>query len=628
MSKQIHNSQFTIHNSQLSNPNLLWATLFVNALAHSGLTAVIISPGSRSTPLTLAFDAHPQIETFLHLDERGAGFFALGMAIASDKPVALVCTSGTAVANYLPAIIEAHMSQVPLLILTGDRPHELRHSGANQTIDQVKIFGDQVLWSVDMALPEANTADVILRNVGATAVRAYATANGLSKGPVHVNFPFRKPLEPDASGEWQVASQELFTIHNSQSTIHNFAHGKITPTAEQLDWLTAVIQQRPQGLIICGPRCPGGNFPAAVRALAQQTGYPILADAISGVRFSRAEFTAKNTKSAKKKSAKSVKSADNLIISGYETFLQGDPGWPEPEIIIRFGAVPISKWLNAYLDKINPAIRIHIRENGVWADDSHRTSHFLQLNETAVCQQLVQKLAKRKNNEWITTVTQTDNSCWTHLQTALADKYFDGATVADIVELIPEGATLFMGNSSPIRHLDQYGRSQSKQITTHANRGASGIDGNLATALGMYAANSQPLVAVVGDITFFHDMNSLHLIKSELQRHKDREGNKNITIVLLHNNGGSIFNRLPIAQIEPPFTKLFLTPHDLDFEPACRMFGLDYIRADSREAFRTAFAASVQGNQPRVIAVHTNNQQDDVMRQEINQQVIESLNNH
>lgn len=584
------------------NPNLRVAALFVDGLAQSGLTAVIISPGSRSTPLTLAFEAHPAIEIFLHLDERGAGFFALGMAIASDKPVALVCTSGTAVANYLPAIIEAQMSQVPLLILTGDRPHELRHSGANQTIDQVKIFGDQVLWFTDMALPEAVAPQVALRNVQTTAVRAYATANGLRKGPVHVNFPFRKPLEPEASGEWQVASQELFTIHHLQSTIQIWKRGKLLPTPEQMEWLTAVFNQHPHGLIICGPRCPGDDFAKAVINLAQQTGYPILADAISGLRF--------HHRDAKNAAEKSAKFADSFIISSYETFLQSDPGWPEPGIIVRFGAVPTSKWLNSYLDGINPKIRLHIRENGVWADDSQRISHFLQVNETAVCQQLLSKLAKRQNEQWITAVNQSDKACWTHLQAALADSYFDGAIVADVIELIPEGATLFMGNSSPIRHLEQYGRFQSKQLTAYANRGASGIDGNLATALGMYAASKRPLVAIVGDITFFHDMNSLYLAKGD---------SKNITIILLHNDGGSIFNRLPIAQIEPPFTKLFLTPHGLDFEPVCRMFGLDYVRTDSRKAFRAAFTASVQDNTPRVIVVHTNNQEDDAIRREINQ---------
>ena len=616
------------------NPNILWAQHFVNNLAASGLTAVVISPGSRSTPLTLAFDAQPQIETFVHLDERGAGFFALGMAIASNKPVALVCTSGTAVANYLPAIIEAQMSQVPLLVLTGDRPHELRHSGANQTIDQVKIFGDQVLWSVDMPLPETNPPNAALRNVQTTAIRAHTTANGLCKGPVHINFPFREPLEPAAEEirDWRVESESASKISNLQSPV---SHGKMHPTDVQIEWLTAVFTQHPHGLIICGPRCPGGEFPQAITTLAQHTGYPILADSISGVRFQSKGVVGDRAKSAKKKSALS---ADRVLISGYETFLQADPGWPEPKIIVRFGAVPTSKWLNAYLDRVNPAIRLHIRENGVWADDSHRTTHFLQLNETAVCQQLVSRLPNRENLAWLTAVCQTDQACWSQLQPALANQYFDGAIVADVVELIPENSILFMGNSSPIRHLDQYGRAQAKQLTAHANRGASGIDGNLATALGLYAARDQPLVAVVGDITFFHDMNSLYLIKSLTQRNGSAERNKensatsaslqldkNITVVLLHNDGGSIFNRLPIAQIEPPFTDLFLTPHGLDFEPVCRMFGLDYVRADSRDAFRTAFAASVQDTVPRVIVVHTDNRQDEAMRREVNKVVLEKL---
>ncbi|MCA9960040.1 MAG: 2-succinyl-5-enolpyruvyl-6-hydroxy-3-cyclohexene-1-carboxylic-acid synthase, partial [Anaerolineales bacterium] len=180
----------------ISNPATLWAESFVQALAEAGLRRVVISPGSRSTPLTLAFAAHPTIKAVLHLDERSAGFFALGMALAADAPVALVCTSGTAVTNYFPAITEAFMSHVPLLILTADRPPELRHSGANQTIDQVKIYGDQVLWSVDAPLPEKDAPAVVLRHLQTLAARAYATADGLRKGPVHVNFPFRKPLEP------------------------------------------------------------------------------------------------------------------------------------------------------------------------------------------------------------------------------------------------------------------------------------------------------------------------------------------------------------------------------------------------------------------------------------------------
>ncbi|MBK8902320.1 MAG: 2-succinyl-5-enolpyruvyl-6-hydroxy-3-cyclohexene-1-carboxylic-acid synthase [Anaerolineaceae bacterium] len=604
MSNQLHNSQFTIHNSQLKNPNLLFAALFVDGLVQAGLTAVVISPGSRSTPLTLAFEAHPGVETFLHLDERGAGFYALGMALASDKPVALVCTSGTAVSNYFPAITEAQMSQVPLLILTSDRPHELRHSGANQTIDQVKIFGDQVLWSVDMPIPQENAPDVVLRHVQSTAVRTFATANGLRKGPVHVNFPFRKPLEPSAEEirDWRLEIESAGQISNLKSPI---SHGKITPTDDQIDWLTAVLTQHPRGLIICGPRCPGGEFPAAVTALARQTGYPLLADPLSGMRF----FNRKDAKNAEKKSVPSVPSVDDLPLSSYETFLQHDPGWPEPEIIVRLGQVPTSKWLNAYLDKISPAIQLHVRENGVWADDSHRTTHFWQMNETAVCQTLTARLdSHQPDPAWQQTIQATDQATWTALQAQLNQHWFDGAAVAALLDHLPENANLLIGNSLPIRHLDQYGRSQPKTLHIFGNRGASGIDGNISTGLGVARATGRPTFIVVGDVTALHDLNSL-LLASQTP---------NATIIVLNNNGGGIFRRLPISQHEPPFTDRFLTPHGRSFEHAAAMFGLDYLRADNREQFVQAVATAVSTPAPRLIELLTDGAQDEQIRRQIN----------
>ncbi|MCC6607218.1 MAG: 2-succinyl-5-enolpyruvyl-6-hydroxy-3-cyclohexene-1-carboxylic-acid synthase [Anaerolineae bacterium] len=586
------------------NPNILYARLFVKSLATAGLESVVISPGSRSTPLTLAFEAHPGIETFLHIDERGAGFYALGMALASDKPVALVCTSGTAVSNYFPAIVEAQMSQVPLLILTGDRPHELRHSGANQTIDQVKIFGDQVLWSVDMPIPQTDAPEVARRHVQTTAVRAYTTANGLRKGPVHVNFPFRKPLEPAAEEirDWRLEIGSATTISNLQSPI---SHGKITPTDEQLDWLTAVLTQHARGLIICGPRCPGGDFPAAVTALARQTGYPLLADPLSGLRF----FNRRDAENAEQKSVPSVKSVDDLPLSGYETFMQGDPGWSAPEVIVRFGQVPTSKWLNAYLDKISPAIRLHIRENGVWADDSQRTTHFWQLNETAVCQTLLTCLQTHQPDPtWPQTIHATEQATWAALQAQLDEHWFDGAAIAALLEMLPEDANLLIGNSLPVRHLDQYGRSRSKTLHIFGNRGASGIDGNISTGLGVAQASQRPTFIVVGDVTALHDLNSL-LLASQTP---------NATIIVINNNGGGIFRRLPISQHEPPFTDRFLTPHGRSFEHAAAMFGLDYRRAESREQFAAAVQTAVTQPTPRLIELITDGTQDEQIRRAIN----------
>ncbi len=587
MSNLIHNSKFTIQNSQL-NPNTLYAQHIVHAFAQAGLTAVCISPGSRSTPLTLAFDAHPDIEVHLMLDERSGGFFALGMALATDTPVALLCTSGTAVANYLPAIIEAKMSHVPLLILTADRPPELRHSGANQTIDQVKIYGDQVLWSVDLPLPQHDTPDVALRNLHTLAHRAHATANGLPKGPVHLNFPFRKPLEPVDSEKWLVDSaNSQFIIHNSQLIIEK---GTLLPTKPQLNQIASLINQHPNGLIICGPRCPSGNFPQAVAGLSQMSGYPILADSISGVRFG-------------------AHVAETAVISSYETFLQSEPAWPDPDIIIRFGALPISKWLNSYMSRVKAKHRIHIRENGVWADDSHTTSYFLQANEELFCYQTAFNLTPRTNSVWVNEWMEKETAVWQSINQAIFDPYFDASIIADVVEMLPENSTLFMGNSLPIRHLDQFGQAQTKQIYAHANRGASGIDGNISTALGIAAATNRPLIAILGDITFYHDMNGLLAANDKGQMTND------LTFVVINNNGGGIFNRLPISQFEPPFTKLFTTPHGLQFEHAAKLYGLDYHRVTERAAFKKAFTQP--HNAPKLIEVFTNGRFDHKRRQEI-----------
>lgn len=612
MTSSVHNSQFTIHNSQFLNPATLWAETFVHALAAAGLRRVIISPGSRSTPLTLAFAAHAKVEVTVHLDERSAGFFALGMAQAGDAPVALVCTSGTAVANYLPAIVEANMSQVPLLILTADRPPELRHSGANQTIDQIKIFGDQVLWSVDAPLPEKEAPDIVLRHLQTLAARAYATANGLRKGPVHVNFPFRKPLEPEAR-DWRRETVQEPANPSLQSLIANrqspiaISHGALTPTRAQLGELAEAINRHERGLIVCGPRCPGGNFPAAVAGLSQISGYPILADPLSGVRWGR--------------------HVPGTAVSGaYETYLQQAPGWPEPELIIRFGAVPTSKWLNDYLSHINPAQRIHVRENGVWADDSHLTTRFLQLNEELLCYELAHLVTPRMRTDWTQQVMATETAVWQTLDQHLYDPYFDASVVADTVAALPDNAQLFIGNSLPIRHVDQWARPSARHLRVFGNRGASGIDGNPSTALGIAAATRLPTVALLGDITFYHDLNGLLLLLSRQSSMANRQWPiASFTIVLLNNNGGGIFHRLPARNIEPPFTELFITPHGLDFSGVLQMYGLAHLHPQTRAGFQATLNESLRSDTPTVIEMQTDGVADDARRREINQIVSQQL---
>lgn len=251
-----------------ANRNTLWAGIFVSELAKSGLDSVCIAPGSRSTPLAIAFSEARGIRIYTHSDERSAAYFALGLARARRKPVALVCTSGTAAANFFPAIVEANYGEAPLLVLTADRPAELRESGAYQTIDQIKLFGGHVRWFVDVPLPEANFSKHLFRYLQNLAARAYETSQSPLPGPVHLNFPFRKPLEPiDIPTDlptWMNGAL-LSTLETAPAQVI-FSRPKLYPTQEQTDLLTQAISSSPRGLIVCGPRCPAGDFPEIGRA--------------------------------------------------------------------------------------------------------------------------------------------------------------------------------------------------------------------------------------------------------------------------------------------------------------------------------------------------------------------------
>ncbi len=569
------------------NPNIEWAMLFVDELALGGLTAVCIAPGSRSTPLALAFFASNEIRVYHHLDERSAAYFALGVALAGEKPVALVCTSGTAAANFYPAIIEAQMSQVPLLILTADRPPELRHSGANQTIDQVKMFGDHVLWSVDVALPQPEAPALALRSLRTLAARALARSNGLVKGPVHLNFPFRKPLEPVDADGWFTA----MGTKTGQRPYTQIDIGILQPTAEQVACLTEVIAGHPRGLIICGPRCPTGDFPTAVTQLSAATGYPILADPLSGVRFGPQVNT-------------------TAVLGGYETFLQGThTSWPKPDVILRFGSVPTSKWLNNYLNHIDPSYHIHIQESGIWADDNQVTSHFFQVNALNLCHQLIPTIRRPADRRWQQHWLEVETRCWSTAGESLQDFMFDGAVITALLDQLPPDTTLFVGNSLAIRHVDQFGRPREKPLRLFANRGASGIDGNVSTGLGIAAASNRPTVLLVGDITFYHDSNGLLAVR--------QFGLDKVIIVVVNNNGGGLFRRLPVAQIEPPFEEFFLTPHGLEFAPLAAMYGLNYHLAADIPSFRSMFDAALSANSASIIEIQTDSWEDDQIRRQI-----------
>lgn len=559
------------------NANLAVAFPFVDELVACGLRHVCIAPGSRNTPLTLAFAAHPAIQVHSLLDERGAAFFALGIAMATHRPAAVLCTSGSAVANFFPAVVEAHMSGVPLLVLTADRPHELRHSGANQTIDQVHFFGSYALWSVDMALPEETPSALTLRNVRTTAARALAIATGVRPGVVHLNFPFRKPLEP-------AADELLPSAAPADLRPHTFiTRGRLAPSSDDVAALLALISTHPRGAIVCGPASMNTvadeDLRRAVFAFARATGYPVFADPLSGMRTN-----------------------DAPVVGAYDAMLgNGGPSF-DPQLVLRIGAVPTSAALNSALAAAKPAHHIHIAESGVWADDEHHITWFLQANETLLLNELARLLPERMQSDesWLSSWQRTGRVAERSLRSACEHTWSDFSAVRAALDTLSPGARVFVGNSLAVRHVDEFAPTLQMQI--FGSRGASGIDGNVSTALGIAAGDpSCSVVAILGDVTTVHDLNGLLTMR--------REGIANAQIVLLNNNGGAIFHRLPIARIDPPFTRLWITPHDTNFAAAAQAFSLTYARVKNAHELRTRLREGVQ-----IIEVNTDAQADQQAR--------------
>lgn len=563
----------------MSNRNIRTATLIAEEFALAGLKHICFAPGSRNTPLVLAFAAQENMRIYSHLDERSASFFALGLAMATREPVALLCTSGSAVGNFFPAVIEAHQSRVPLIVLSADRPHELRGSGANQTIDQVDILGKYALWAVDLPLPEANSPEIAVRYLRTTVNRAVAIANGKRKGVVHLNIPFRKPLEPmPVEGDTTENPPRLRGTNQSYVTY-------IDSTPEpDIQLFMTIRQQYTRGIIVAGVNAvPAGDHAAreAIFQLGAYTGYPIFADVLSGMRFGR---------------------RSEAVISTYETFLQ-KPDVPTPDVIIRVGNVPTAKWLNAFIAKAKPAVYMHVSEDGVWSDDSHLITHFVNADIRRLRHLLPIDSRQTDYDATIVTLETTTRRKLANLE------QFDAAYVQAIFALAPQSSRIFMGNSSPIRHADQFALSQNKRLDVYGNRGASGIDGNVSTALGIGAADTaKPMIVIVGDITFYHDMNGLLAA---------RRCGVPITIVVLNNNGGGIFRRLPIGDYDPDFTNYFLTPHDLDFSHAAAMYGFDFHRVTERGAFKEIFTNAIAAHSYTIIEVITDSQQDIAVLREI-----------
>jgi len=537
-----------------------WVVEIAQSLAAHEVKDVVVCPGSRSTPLALAVARHPALRVWMHLDERSAGFFALGIARARHRPAAVLCTSGTAVANLLPAVVEAHLARVPLLLLTADRPPELRDNGAPQTIDQIGIFGCNVRWFIDLPVPQMT----LLPFLRATLGRAIGLTQSAPAGPVHLNLPFREPLVPDRSLMATLLAQ-------TPSSVQVTPARRMLGGAELATLASSLIEYR-RGLIIAGPDCPADLGPL-LTILAHRLRFPVLADPLSGVRYGP--------------------HTDDYILGAYDAFLRDERFVTHyaPEVVLRFGAMPTSKPLLLYLQHHPQARQLVIDGGAGWREPTSLAREHLQVDEHWFCLALADALASSQREGptlWLRAWQTAEQTARTTIQAHLLaqETISEPGLFARLGTWLPNGTTLFVGNSMPVRDCDTFLAPRSTPLYVIGNRGANGIDGLVSTALGLAAGDATPLVMALGDLSLIHDTNGL--IAARLHR-------LNATILLINNDGGGIFSFLPQASETDQFELLFGTPHGTDFAPLAALYGAQYTLASDWATVHTALQNSFAG---------------------------------
>jgi len=591
------------------NRNTLWATAIVDELAKAGLDRIVIAPGSRSTPLTVAAAQDERIRTFSHLDERSAAFFALGQGRRSGRPSAVLSTSGTAAANFHPAVIEAHQGRVPLLVLTADRPPELWDSGANQTIDQQDLYGDAPRAAKTLTEPEPTARK--LRSLRTTVARAVADTTGSYPGPVHLNVPFRKPLPPVEVADDVPAGlgERARTAVHGRDGPFVARHSGDTPTEPSIETLLEALEGADRGLIVAGPAGTARSVPAAVATLARRLDMPLLADPLSGLRFG-------------------PQVADAPVVGGYDGYLESEAvsAWPDPDLVVRIGASPTSKVLRSYLQDaagrqflVDPAAK--------WREATFTATDVVQAAPGPLAEALLDRLDPVENQVWIDRFERAEAVHWEAVAEAVPetagaaeDQAKPGAWEGWIPQVMiassPDPATVFVSNSMPVRDMDRFGEPHTGDLTVLGNRGASGIDGITSTGLGAGSVTDEPVAILVGDLAFFHDTNGLLAL--------DRF-DLDATIVLVNNDGGGIFHMLPIEDFDPPFEEQFKTPHGLAFEPLGDVYGFEYARVSDPAGFGDAYSESMSRGGTQVIEVRTDAERSHRTREALAETVAERL---
>ena len=591
-----------------------------------GVRHAVFSPGSRSTTMAMLFTEYEGFETYMNIDERSASFMALGIAKAYKEPTVLVCTSGSAVAHYLPAILEAQYSGGPLIVLSADRPHTLLHVGAPQTVDQQKIFGTAVNYYEELAVPQEDHYYTYPRQV---ARKAYMKAMDIKKGPVHINVPLFEPLVPELDRKHFEAGRspykvfkpnygDVFSCQNRSnntsnpsnvskaSNIRNVSYTKNTTdnNTNSNNSTNSTINSNPllaqykKVLILAGPQIDVDEV-ESIHSFAENLQAPILADPLSNVRrYHKAGAIDDNHEVVSNcnndTNMTQDKQVSDVVISTYDAFLADKELWPvlKPDCVIQFGQIVVSKrvqqmvasWDNVEYIEINPTM------------DSMNPMGKTTIHMQASIDMFTHLFAvKNESNAYLNRWKRLEVAGKAQLSTAIEEpSCFEGRTIRELQQHIPDNSQVLVANSMTVRDFDYFWFSGESDAVLYGNRGVNGIDGTVSTALGL-ATNHQPTYLVTGDLSLFHDLNGLAVAKTH---------NLNLTIILHNNDGGGIFEYLPQKGTKY-FDYLFSTSQGLDYSGAAKLYGCGYTKISSPDELVPVLAKVSEESGVHIIEIPT-----------------------
>ena len=586
--------------NEAPNLNYAWGMLLVEELVRNGVTYFCIAPGSRSSALTAAAAKHPKVKTKIHYDERGLAFHALGYVSVTKRPAALICSSGTAAVNFFPAVVEISKKKLPLIVLTADRPPELQQTGALQTIDQEKLYGSYVRRYINLPAPDVNIKPEVLLTTVDQAV--FGASDGMA-GPVHINCMFREPLAPEKTGF--DASAYLNPVQKWLQSGNVYTEYKTVPPTPDFSRdgeLIKILKQTERGVMVVG-KLASVEEQQAVLKLSDKLNWPLFPDITSGLRTVRHPNV--------------IHYYDQVLLSN--TFLEN---FRIGTVLHLGGRITSKRWYE-WVEKAHPDHYITVLNHPLRNDPLHRVTHRVKAKIGDFAGSLLQAVESAHEEDHLLFLQTTSESIGRIIDSIMDEwkAVNEIGTARALSRWISDGHGLFLANSMAVRELDMYAAQTGTSPVIGGNRGASGIDGIIASACGFARALEKPTTLLIGDLAFLHDLNSLIMT---------RELNDPLVIVVINNNGGGIFSFLPIGNSDMAadiFEPCFGTPHGLEFSKAADMFGLNYTAPGTMEHFTDAYETALQDRISTIIEVKTERKENHGMHLFVQEKIRNAVDN-